>query len=382
IQSLFLRSLSYFLNNMETYSTIFKLLTCPNPTVQQENPRAGIPMKTKGMSNTTSKKYYTPKQIIKWEEFENLQCLREAFGGELFAEAHREGRQFRVPLIRPTDCRVDSEKRATELFNKWNKEIVMTALDPILDTFRPAIWAQGDNITGIVMDAPKPQVESTRKQPVRSCVPKRPSSVRNLLDRLEPDSGSVPSHPSSPEEIGKEKFLKEFKMAAKWKSRWIFQKQIVDETGLWMKDGTRQSAAWPIRQTFTYCVKYSCRYACIITCEEVFIFRVRPRVEIPDPKDPEVLKKVLAENGLMEYVSIPWDNHCQGDPKDYEKWTMNLALWFVHVLAGMDSDVRCVYKDLREETVLPTQHLELPDQQPPPAGEVPSDNSEVPAEEG
>jgi hypothetical protein len=36
----------------------------------------------------------------------------------------------------------------------------------------------------------------------------------------------------------------------------------------------------------------------------------------------------------MEYASIPWENHNQGKPRAAEMWTVNLALWFIHVLAG------------------------------------------------
>ena len=36
----------------------------------------------------------------------------------------------------------------------------------------------------------------------------------------------------------------------------------------------------------------------------------------------------------MEYVSIPWDRYRQGNPDNYSALTVNLALWFVHILAG------------------------------------------------
>jgi hypothetical protein len=55
----------------------------------------------------------------------------------------------------------------------------------------------------------------------------------------------------------------------------------------------------------------------------------------------------------LEYVSIPWDNHCQGDLEVYNKWTVNLALWFLHVVGGNSSDVQWRYQPLKEETAPP-----------------------------
>lgn len=47
----------------------------------------------------------------------------------------------------PSDCTAINETQATELFNKWNKEAVMQALDPILETYRPLIWARGNALS-------------------------------------------------------------------------------------------------------------------------------------------------------------------------------------------------------------------------------------------
>jgi hypothetical protein len=52
----------------------------------------------------------------------------------------------------------------------------------------------------------------------------------------------------------------------------------------------------------------------------------------------------------MEYRSIPWDNHGEdGDPKSVKDWTINLALWFVHVLAGNNHEVTWKYNHLKKE---------------------------------
>ncbi len=50
--------------------------------------------------------------------------------------------------------------------------------------------------------------------------------------------------------------------------------------------------------------------------------------------DGSLLKQSLRTNGLMEYTSIPWANQAQTTNELPSEWTVNLALWFMHILAG------------------------------------------------
>ena len=61
------------------------------------------------------------------------------------------------------------------------------------------------------------------------------------------------------------------------------------------------------------------------------------------------LKQRLATDGLMEYVSVPWGNHRSGDPDKYKDLTVNLALWFIHVLAGNRHEISWDYGALTSE---------------------------------
>jgi hypothetical protein len=51
----------------------------------------------------------------------------------------------------------------------------------------------------------------------------------------------------------------------------------------------------------------------------------------------------------MEYVSIPWENYRKGNSDDYSALTVNLALWFVHILAGNAHEVNWSYPPLGNE---------------------------------
>lgn len=60
--------------------------------------------------------------------------------------------------------------------------------------------------------------------------------------------------------------------------------------------------------------------------------------------------------GVIEYISIPWENHSGGDIESLETWTINLALWFVHVLVGNNYQAQPEYisleaEDLREASL-------------------------------
>lgn len=73
------------------------------------------------------------------------------------------------------------------------------------------------------------------------------------------------------------------------------------------------------------------------------------------PADIKVLRNELINNGLMEYVAIPWDNHSSGSKEDVTVWTVNLALWFVHILAGNNFEVSWSYVNLTAETLALSQ---------------------------
>lgn len=71
-----------------------------------------------------------------------------------------------------------------------------------------------------------------------------------------------------------------------------------------------------------------------------------------------VLKNCLATNGLVEYVSIPWECRHSKDEQEPKVLTMNLALWFIHTLAGNAHLADWSYPSLTAEklTQLPCSH--------------------------
>jgi hypothetical protein len=46
---------------------------------------------------------------------------------------------------------------------------------------------------------------------------------------------------------------------------------------------------------------------------------------------------------------VPWENGCDNHHHEYRQWTVNLALWFTHILAGNNHRLDWGYNRLCEE---------------------------------
>ncbi|CAH0040327.1 unnamed protein product [Clonostachys solani] len=301
-------------NIREPVDSILELLTCANPTVHHTGP--------KSRTNTRNPHYHFPTQVKEWEEFQDFDVLGKVFGGELLKEA-LQARKLHPPFIRDRDnIRLESdEPKVRQLIEKWNQEVVMSAIHPIRGRFHPVIWDKGEapDDADCEYESPEPP-EKQREQPGRKCIAKRTPRRKHSYAKFKPDSGSVSSNPTSEKDARKEKFVKEYKVATKWKSSWIHERGLVNESGKWNKEMSRRNpAGLPVIQTFTYCVQNMCRYGCILTCEEAFIFR---------------------------------ETHFEERPDACNTWTINLALWFMHVLAGNEAGVNWAYPRLEIETSL------------------------------
>ncbi|WAO84048.1 Hypothetical protein NCS54_00125200 [Fusarium falciforme] len=315
-------------------TSIFELLTVKNPEVVHPEPDSK-PL-------TASRNFHWPKELRPWKEFD-FKTLEAVFAGSLLDDARRTRRSLPAyPTIFPeSDCIVTDEKSTTSLIIKWNETIVNTALMSIRNEFHPSIW--NSKTRKHKKHEAEPQVNSRakRKQPPRrSSQSHRVQKPRKRHISVRPDSGAV-HHALSPDERGspavQERFPKEYKTASKWCSEKFFRSGFIDKKGQMKEELIQKNYFMPIRQAFTYCVTHGCRYGCILTCGEAFIFRVKPRAAFPKKgvsDSHEALRRSLVDDGLLEYVSIPWTNHHQGDLGSYKDLTVNLALWFVHVLAG------------------------------------------------
>lgn len=128
------------------------------------------------------------------------------------------------------------------------------------------------------------------------------------------------------------------KVSYKWRSAEIIPKEVNE-------DDLVQNWFWPLRQIFTYCMTFKTRYGYIISDEEVVAFRVKaPRERLKEkPKRNAMVSK---DRGTIEYVPI-YDS--TQDPDGEKKLTMNLAIWWLHLLAANNRSIQTTYGPLKDE---------------------------------
>ncbi|KAK3936570.1 hypothetical protein QBC46DRAFT_418644 [Diplogelasinospora grovesii] len=336
---------------MKPADSIFEFLTAKNPKITQ--------LPTKSKSQTKSKKWHKPEELKLWEEF-SFDTLEAIFDKTLIEEATHKCRSPSLPpypdFLEEFDGIDMNEKTTAEILTKWNKAIVNRASLEVARSFQPCMWVSWDRDSGKAGQAPSLSDNSTNKNKKRGgggC-------------RLYPDSGAVSLCQSSQDlSTAGERVVKDYKVALKWNSSVISNGSLIDKTGRWRPGKAKKDQAMPIRQIYSYCVEYLCRYGIILTTSEAVIFRIKPRGEAPcssqESTDASLLRRRLISDGLMEYVSVPWDNDNGGDPDNYKELTVNLAVWFVHVLAGNGHQVDWDYPLLQSSTLNPETGRDVDD---------------------
>lgn len=260
-------------------TSILEFLTAENPRVGRSKPAS--------KTLTSSPLYYFPKQLKAWDEF-NFETLQQIFGGDLIREARRKDRTLFYPTIIPeADCKVTDERTTTRLLVKWNESIVVSALQAVDKKFNATVWNSSVRVHEKTDVGSKHKRKGSRVQPSRTPAYRVKKQRKHL--RLRPDSGAIAASPSFELDDSatlpapQERFPKEYKTASKWQSDVLLRGEMTNSEGEWVDGYEGSNYAMPIRQAFTYCVTYKCRYGCILTCGEAFIFRIRPRGQ-PDGK--------------------------------------------------------------------------------------------------
>ncbi len=238
--------------------SIFEFLTARNPDVHYRAP--------KSLSLTTLRKSYYPTQLKIWDEF-RFSTLETIYNSSLMTEARRKDRSFSYPaVLAEIDDVVHDEPTTTHVLTIWNHRIVATALQAVQETLHPSIW---------VPSARKGQDEADAKTTGAS-THKRKTAISA---RFKPDAGAVSFCQNCCPDV--ERLPKDYKPASKWQSSAIFDGWMAGPAGEWTPGQAGHPTAKPIRQVYTYCVEFGCRYGCIITTQEAFIFRIKPRTKMP-----------------------------------------------------------------------------------------------------
>jgi hypothetical protein len=108
-----------------------------------------------------------------------------------------------------------------------------------------------------------------------------------------------------------------------------------------------QHWVWPIMRVFTNCISLDTRYEYIITDEEAVMFRVRARRN----QNGGLGNMFSMENSTIEFVSVPYTTISSSriGIKEKQRLTVNLALWWLHILTANDCSIQEKYPPLQEE---------------------------------
>lgn len=248
--------------------SVLEFLTAKNPIITPIN--EGRPQ------NTSRRDYYCPVAVRHWDEFD-YEALETIFGGDLMREAQKK--RSNLPHYPHLDEDIDlrlgkGEPITRSLISKWNHTIVLASLRAVQDSFHPCLWREKTGqkplkIKGLPSDTTLGDGEEAEDNLGKQ---------RSERSR-QPDGGSVSLREIMMKKSG-ERFPKEYKPASNWSSKKLRDGEYTNkETGEWLKEVKLivNNNIAPIRQAYSYCVDYGCRYGCILTTSEAFIFRIRPR---------------------------------------------------------------------------------------------------------
>ncbi|KAI1300814.1 hypothetical protein F5Y03DRAFT_363676 [Xylaria venustula] len=352
------------LDEIRTAESILDYLTVKNPNVRSDD--------RVNARQSDSPHWNSPAYVEPWDEF-NFETMEQIFNGTLMQECRDDKNKFRFfdpPLIPGLQDEDSGEPAATAILNLWTNTVVNKALLAVQDTLHPVQWAPQSSSARFSSNhpqlIPRPAQTGPRVQPVR---PAKANTIQTKVrkGRTIPDASGItiptPGMKSKPGPKPPSKLPKEIKPGSKW----VSTRDIGNPRGRALGWIGKNKAA-PLRQIYQQCIDERSRYGCIVTTKEVVIVRIGPykRKASSLPLTQDQLAQETIANGLLEYKSIPWNIHRNGDEclEDFRTMTMNLAIWFQHVLAGNNHELARKYAPLKEEV------LRM-------AGQIP-DDSEIP----
>jgi len=320
--------------------------------LKTDNPRLFVsecPEETKSRSNSKSgKTTWAKPQVIKdWEDFE-YEALSSIYGGALLEVLER---QFNLEGFRTPEKpfrQIQSEDSLTSLVVKWNQSIVSGALST----------AQAE------LDQHLPQGKIYMYKGSQAKYPGENPSFRPDWAGVKP----VPTEWDATRAMAKNILPGESKPNRKWSSQQV-------ERGV--PEKVRKAPQWylPLQQVYSYCIAANARYGYLITDKELVVLRVRPNISVESSKskplnngmesikdiepnrkpgtvktkreDPSSAAFRTKRNGILEIKAIQWQDDAKGQRKAPPSLTINLALWWLHIMAADKHDIEDTYPPLR-----------------------------------
>ena len=332
--------------------TLFQYLIRDNPVLNSASLKSG------GNTNTVKLNYFMPARIQVWEDF-NLNTLKQTYAYALKlclqtnSHPHSDTSIPQYPF-----CEIHDEDSLESLLVKWTQSVVSDAL-AVYQTSPMAHYSTDPRIFMVKGGQADYCGSRSKYRPDWAGV------YRSSISRASRPPNILPG---------------ETKLSSKWNSYdiqtgWLADLDI-ERSEVCTKDreekkdgekGKKNLPEWlkPLRQIFTYCLRCQVRYGYIITDQELVVLRLRAgpehesfsarhehrKVQGKDDKSsfeltagPMVLR--AKDYGILEYKAIPWQPQKNLLSQDTEHLTVNLALWWLHLMASQDTDIDEFYTPL------------------------------------
>lgn len=229
-------------------------------------------------------------------------------------------RKFRLKDCRTEGspfCSLYSEKTFEILLVKWSLSIMAEAL------------SQTHNLlleySIIDRDAVEMQGGDAAKRPATGLQPDWAGTLKSALPILGKNDLPTNILPG------------ETKLSSKWSCKDIVTGPVV---------GSFKKIDWlrPLTQLNTYCINANARFGYIITDKELVAIRIRVG---PQSSPNETLCARARKTGIMEFKVVPWLDSITLAKTDYHTITINLALWWLHMMAAEGRGIEEHYPPLR-----------------------------------
>lgn len=333
---------------METAAmSLFEFLTTHRPPVRlAETSKSKTSNNKRSKSLTTNKGYHQPTRLQPWEDFD-LSTLRTMYDHILKHEPHLPD----ASQMRPSLDFALNEPGVGDFIQESNRRIVETALK---ETKKLLGWHEF--VSMIRGHSAEPVHRAGKQKPFRPDW----AGVRVGDDFQPRDLANI--------------LPGDTKYSHCWTFNDLLGSEITDDV---LDSGKFERPHWvkPLNQVFTYCVELKVRYGYVLSDRELLVVRIRPeqkgktaaktrtnvthsekdtprrstRLQMkpkpPREPDPETIEEREIRKGILEFASI------KGGSQDGDGLTVDLALWWLHLLALKDNTVQRSYNALADEAL-------------------------------
>ena len=309
--------------------TLLDYLSQPNPVVRSEYSREG--------SNTTKKVYKDFTDLTEWKEFK-YETLQTVLGNVLKNDVSKyhlpDLNQLLPNHLTPFHLtEIHDEDSLDGLLVRWNQNVVSAALT-VAQRHHPKEDVIGMARGGQALFKFDPKI------------------------RYKPDWAGVQQKNVCVVTIGRQNRTVCFnvlpgdtKLSTKWKSNDF------------LNDKDNVNLRMPIRQVLTYCELAETRYGYLLTQEELVVLRFSHKSDsklqdsnislAAETEQGDLTSQVrlndgeeIVEEKVLEMKSIPWHSKRE---EGQGRLTVNLALWWLHMMAAKEHSVQWKYQDLKIE---------------------------------